>query len=53
MPGSIIIDGQARRTLFSAAPDAIVNSVGLGIYSTQKYSRLVGLFSIVGSAVFQ
>jgi hypothetical protein len=53
MPGSQIIDGHARRTLFAAAPGALVGSTGLGVYKTDKHSRFTGLFSIVGSATLQ
>src|SRR5688572_19173362 len=53
MPGSTLIDGHSRKTLFSAAPGGVVGSTGLGVYRVDKYSRLAGLFSVVGSATLQ
>ena len=53
MPITAIIEGAARKTLFSGAAATVVGSTGLGVYDVSKYSRFTGLFSVVGSVTLR
>jgi hypothetical protein len=53
MPGSTIVKGAARRTLVADTALSVVDSIGLGAFEVGKYSRLCGLFSVIGSATIR
>ncbi len=53
MPISSIIDGHARKTLFSGNAASVPGSTGHGVYDVSKFSRFTGLFSVVGSVTLR
>jgi hypothetical protein len=53
MAQTTILEGHARKTLFSGVAVGVVRSTGLGVCNAAKFSRFTGLFSIVGSATLQ
>ena len=53
MPNKTILDGHRRQTLFKGIAASITGSTGLGTYDTAKYSRFIGVFSVVGSVNFR
>jgi hypothetical protein len=53
MAGTNFIRGHSRRTLVSNTALSVTGSTGLGAFNVQPYSRLTGLFSVVGSLTFQ
>jgi hypothetical protein len=51
MPGSVILKGQARRSLVKETAISVIGSSGLslGVHDVGLFSRLGGMVSIIGS----
>lgn len=55
MPGSTIVKGQGRVSLYQSTTLGFTGSGGttLGVFAVDRYARLAGLVSVIGSATLR